>query len=97
MNGTQIQTTLAPLVAILGGLLAAKVPFFDAGTWGQILGAIISTGAVVWGAIAAKKTGLATSLASYPDTKVITDKATSDATPNAPDVLSNTDVKVVAK
>jgi len=97
MNTTQIQSTLAPLVSFLAGLLAAKIPWLDAGAWTQIIGALMGVGATIWAAMATKKTGLAVGLASYTDTQVITDKATSDATPNAPDVLSNTDVKVVAK
>lgn len=67
MNGTQLQTTLAPLVSLLGTLLAAKVPFFDAGTWGQILGGIIAFGGVIWGAFAARSSAVISTAASDPN------------------------------
>lgn len=67
MNGTQLQTTLAPLVSLLGTLLAAKVPFFDAGTWGQILGGIIAFGGVIWGAFAARSSAVISTAAKDPN------------------------------
>lgn len=67
MNPTQLQTTLAPLVSILGGLLAAKVPFFDAGGWGQILGGLLAFAGVVWGATAARGTAIISTAANDPN------------------------------
>lgn len=96
MNATQIQTTLAPLISFLAGLAAGKGLFgLDAGTWTTIIGSVAAFGATIWGALAATKSGVAASAASYADTKVITDQKT--AASLGPDVLSNTDVKVVAK
>ena len=67
MNPTQLQTTLAPLVSILGGLLAAKVPFFDAGTWGQILGGLLAFGGILWGAFAARSSAVISTAANDPN------------------------------
>lgn len=71
MNATQIQTTLAPLVAFLAGLLAAKVPFLDVGTWTTIIGSVLGLGATIWGAISARKTALITTVANEPDVQSI--------------------------
>lgn len=97
MNTTQIQTTLAPLVAAIAGFLAGKGYFgLDAQTWIAVLGAIGTIGATIWGAIAASKKGVVAASASYQDTKVVTDAATANAIPNS-DVVSNTEAKVVPK
>lgn len=97
MNSTQIQTTAAPLVAFLAGLLAGKGVFgLDAATWATIIGSVAALGATIWGAIAATKKGVAASAASYADTKVITDGATAAAITNN-DVMSNSEVKVVPR
>ena len=59
MNTTQIQTTIAPLVAFFAGLLAGKGVFgLDAMTWTTVIGAIVAAGAAVWGAIATRGTSL---------------------------------------
>lgn len=86
MNSTQIQTTLAPLVTLLGGLLALKVPYFDAGTWGQILGGIIGFGSLIWTAIVTRNTAVISQAAALPEVQSIkleptAAKATVDATP----------------
>ena len=45
MNTTQTQTTLAPLVAFLAGLLAGKGVFgFDTATWTYIIGGVAGIG-----------------------------------------------------
>lgn len=67
MNPTQLQTTLAPLVSILGGLLAAKVPFFDAGGWGQILGGLLAFAGIIWGAVAARGSAIISTAANDPN------------------------------
>ena len=87
MNGTQLQTTLAPLVSLLGGLLATKVPFFDAGTWGQILGGILTFGGVMWGAFAARSSAVISTAAAAPNVASVKLTANApqslvDATPN---------------
>lgn len=71
MNGTQVQTTIAPLVSFLAGLLAAKVPWLDVGAWTSIIGGILGVGATLWGAFAAKKTSLISTVAAQPDVQSI--------------------------
>ena len=73
MNGTQVQTTLAPLVAFLAGLLAGKGVFgLDAATWATVIGAVFAGGATIWGAIAAKKSSLVTTVAAMPEVSEVT-------------------------
>lgn len=86
MNPTQLQTTLAPLVSLLGGLLALKVPFFDAGTWGQILGGILTLGGIIWSGVATRQSALITTVANDPQVKKVTLEASApvglvDSTP----------------
>jgi len=96
VNKTQLQTTLAPLIAAVAGFLAGKGVFgLDAATWATVLGSAATIGAVAWGAVATRKTALADTLGSG-GTIVVTDKATADALPANPSVVSNTEVKVVA-
>lgn len=91
MNKTQIQTTLAPLVAAIAGFLAGKGVFgLDAGTWATIIGGVLMFGATVWGAIATRSTALKDTTAGLPNTTVVTDKASADALPNNPDVVAAT-------
>ena len=98
MNQTSIQTTLAPLVAFLAGLLAGKGLFgFDAATWAPILGAVAAFGATVWGAVAARKTALANTVGNMAGTTVVTDAATAAALPDNSSVVSSKTVSIVAK
>jgi hypothetical protein len=95
MNKTQLQTTLAPLIAAVAGFLAGKGVFgLDAATWATVLGSLATIGAVAWGAVAARKTSLADTVGQG-GTVVVTDKATADALPANPNVVSSTEVKVV--
>jgi hypothetical protein len=72
MNPTQIQTTVAPLIAFFAGLLAGKGVFgLDATTWTTIIGAIVAAGAAVWGAIATRGTSLITAAANQPEVQSI--------------------------
>lgn len=82
MNGTQIQTTLAPIITFLAGLLAAKVPFFDLGTWTQIIGAVLGLAGILWGAFTGRPTAVIAQAAALPQVKtVVTDAATADKIP----------------
>lgn len=91
MNKTQIQTTLAPLIAALAGFLAGRGVFgFDAETWATLIGSALGTGAIIWGAIAARKTALVDTTGGLPNTTVVTDKATADSLPNNKDVIATT-------
>jgi hypothetical protein len=98
MNKTQLQTTLAPLIAAVAGFLAGKGVFgLDAATWATVLGSLATIGAVVWGAVAAHNTALVNTVGNLPGTTVVTDKATADSLPANTSVVANTDVKVVSK
>lgn len=76
MNGTQIQTTLAPLIAFFAGLLAGKGVFgLDAATWAQVIGGAAGFAATIWGIIATRKTAMVSTVAAMPEvTKVELDK-----------------------
>lgn len=91
MNKTQLQTTIAPLVAAIAGFLAGKGIFgFDAQTWISILGGIGAVAATVWGGIATRSQALKDTTGALPNTTVVTDKASADALPNNPDVIAAT-------
>lgn len=73
MNGTQIQTTAAPLIAFVAGILAGRGAFgLDAETWTLILGSLAGTIATIWGAIAARKAAIVTTVANMPEVKQVT-------------------------
>lgn len=91
MNGTQIQTTLAPFISFLAGLLAAKVPFFDLGTWTQIIGLVAGLATVLWGAFSGRNNAVIAQAAALPEVKtVVTDSKTanSGALANTPNVVA---------
>lgn len=91
MNKTQLQTTLAPLVAAIAGFLAGKGIFgFDAQTWITILGTIGALAATIWGAVSTRPQALKDTTGSLANTTVVTDKASADALPNNPDVVAAT-------
>lgn len=72
MNSTQIQTTAAPIVAFLAGLLAGKGVFgFDAGTWTTVIGAVLAFGATIWGAVKGTKTSIINAAAAIPEVQAI--------------------------
>lgn len=91
MNKTQLQTTIAPLVAAVAGFLAGKGIFgFDAQTWISIIGGVLAFGATIWGAVAARPQALKDTTGGLPNTTVVTDKTSADALPNNPDVVAAT-------
>lgn len=91
MNKTQLQTTLAPLVAAIAGFLAGRGIFgFDAATWATILGSIGTLIAVIWGGVAARAQALKDTTGTLPNTTVVTDAASAAALPNNPDVVAAT-------
>lgn len=81
MNPTQLQSTLAPLVSLLGGLLALKIPYFDAGTWGQILGGLLTLGGIIWAGVATRQSAIISTVANDPQVKSV------QLTSNAPQGL----------
>jgi len=97
MNKTQLQTTLAPIVAAIAGAFAAK-GFLGIGAadWSTILYSLISAGAIVVPVIVTRAKALKDTVGKMPATTVITDKATADALPNNPDVISATPAIVAA-
>lgn len=91
MNKTQLQTTLAPLIAALAGFLAGKGIFgLDSATWATILGSLGALAAAVWGAVATRSQALKDTTGGLPNTTVVTDKASAAALPNNPDVIAAT-------
>lgn len=88
MNFTQKQTTVAPMVAFLAGLLAGKGVFgLDVNAWTQVIGAAAAFGATLWGAFAATKNQLINTVANEDDVKSITLNASAstglvNSTPN---------------
>jgi tetrahydromethanopterin S-methyltransferase subunit C len=78
MNPTQIQTTLAPILGIGASFLAARGWFgFDQNTWMTLIGSVGTIASIVWGAVAARKTAMVTTVANMPEVKDI--KLTSSA------------------
>lgn len=104
MNPTQTQTTLAPFVAFLAGLLAGKGVFgLDATTWAAILGSAAGLGTVIWGALATRKSALVSTTSAMPEVKGIVTTNTIEgralaASIPGPDVAAagTTDAKVIA-
>lgn len=72
MNSTQIQTTAAPLVAFLAGLLAGKGVFgLDAATWATAIGAVLAFGATIWGIFTGKNNNIIAQAAALPEVQSI--------------------------
>lgn len=96
MNSTQVKSILTPLIGLAAVWLASKFPLLDPATWNTLVSTVVFTVVGIVLTVLTGKNQLADSLAAYPDTKVVTDRATAAAT-SSPDVVSNTDVKVVPK
>jgi hypothetical protein len=88
VNSTQIQTTLAPLTAVIAGIIAGTHLFgWDASAWSAVIGGLLGLGAVIWGNIAASKANIISSTANLAEVQSVklTSSASSDlvsATPN---------------
>jgi hypothetical protein len=97
MNKTQLQTTLASIVAAAAGY-AAGHDWLGLGVsdWTTIFGALAAVGAVVWPVIVTRAKALKDTVGKMPATTVVTDKATADALPNNPDVIAATPAIVAA-
>jgi O-antigen/teichoic acid export membrane protein len=91
MNNTQWQTTLAPVISFFAGLLAAKIPWLDAGTWGQVLGGIVGLAATLWAGIATKQSSLISTVSNMDDVSSI------KLAPSAPQALVSTTPANVTK
>lgn len=100
MNATQLQTTLAPIVAAIAGFLAGKGYFgWDSQTWIAILGGLGTFAATIWGAIAARKAAIVTTVANLPEVKeVALDAGATGATRDSVSSLNiSTPTNVVVK
>jgi hypothetical protein len=97
MNKTQLQTTLAPIIATIAGALAAKgVLGLGAADWTTLIYSLVAAGAVLWPVIVTRAQSLKDTVGKMPKTTVVTDKATADALPNNPDVIAATPAIVAA-
>jgi hypothetical protein len=97
MNSTQLQTTLAPIIAAVAGAFAAKgLLGIDAVGWTTILSSLIAAGAIAFPAIITRAKALKDTVGHMPSTTVVTDKATADALPDNPDVIAATPAIVAA-
>lgn len=82
MNKTQLQSTVAPLVAFFAGLLAGKGVFgLDAEGWTTVIGALVAAGAAIWGGVSTRGSSLITEVANQPSVQSI------KLEPNAPQSL----------
>jgi len=66
MNPTQLQTTLAPLVALGAGWLAGRFGI-SVSFWTEILTWLVGGGSILWAAFATTKTALITTVANAPE------------------------------
>jgi hypothetical protein len=97
MNQTQLQTTLAPIVAAIAGSLAARGFLgLDTAGWTTILFSLLAVAAVAWPAIVTRAQSLKDTVGKLPATTVITDVASANALPNNPDVVAATPAIVKA-
>ncbi len=97
MNKTQLQTTLAPLVAAAAGYAAGHGWLGLSTTdWTTIIFALLSVGAIVWPALATRAQSLKDTVGQMPKTTVVTDAASANALPNNPDVVAATPEIVAA-
>lgn len=72
MNTTQIQTTLAPIVAFIAGILAGKGVFgWDSQTWITVIGGILGVVGTVWAAVVTRKTAQVASVAAMPEVAAV--------------------------
>lgn len=96
MNKTQLQTTLAPVVGVIATYLATKYPLLDSATWNALVSSIAFAAVAVFIGFATKKVNMADAISGN-GTTVVTDEKTANALPANPNVISNTENKVVSK
>jgi hypothetical protein len=72
MNATQLQTTLAPIIAAIAGFLAGRGYFgLDQATWLSVIAGIGTAATAIWGAYTARKSALVTTVANMPEVKEV--------------------------
>lgn len=90
MNKTQLQTTVAPLIAVAAGYLAgAHVLDLSVGDWGIVISSLLGVGAIVWPAMVTRLQSLKNTVGNS-GAKVITDAASANALPNNSNVIAAT-------
>lgn len=91
MTSTQTQTTLAPIIAFLAGLLAGKGVFgFDAATWTLIIGGAAGLAATIWGGIITRKKSLVSEVNGMPEVAGVVTVNSSAGNALAASIPSNT-------
>lgn len=91
MNKTQLQTTMAPLIALAAGYAAGHGWLgLDLGSWTVVIGALAGAGAVLWPAIVTRAQSLKDTVGKLPQTTVVTDAASAAALPDNKDVVAST-------
>lgn len=97
MNGTQIQTTMASLVAGFAGYAAGHGWLgLDAGTWATVAGALVTAGVALWPALVTRAQSLKDTVGNMKNTTVVTDAASAAALPDNKDVVAVTPAIVAA-
>lgn len=90
MNSTQLQTTMASLVAGAAGYAAGQHWLgMSEGTWAQIFGAAGVFAIAAWPAIVTRLQSLKDTVGKS-GAKVVTDAASANALPNNPNVVAET-------
>lgn len=82
------------IVALTWAVSKGYIPLDMIGDYSML---IIAAGAVIWALITSRSTNLALQASNIPGTTVITTAAIAKATPDSPNILSNTEVKAVDK
>lgn len=95
MNNTQAQTSGAALVGLLAGFAAGHNWLgLSLSDWTTLITALAGAAAVVWPLVAARAQALKTQVGNLPNTTVVTDRDSAQASPS-PDVVAATP-KVIA-
>lgn len=80
MNFTQIQTILAPFVAVIAAWLTKKIPFIDAAAWNDIINAFftfVTAGFMGW---INRGKAIITQAANLPEVKTVVLEPTAPST-----------------
>jgi len=94
MNSTQLQTTLASLVALVAGYLAGRGIFgLDTNTWISILTAIVGVGGTLWAAFVTRKSAIVTTTANLPEVESVTLNRSADSNSLSAVTPDNVNVK----
>lgn len=95
MSWEQVSSILRHILTFGGGFIVAK-GWISAEALPGVIGAIITIGGVVWGALKGTPTAIVASAAALPNTTVVTTPEIARAVTNT-DAKSNEEVKVVPR